>query len=55
MDLAELCLPFMFFMPFAAYGLILLAVLLIAYYFYSRSRKSENDLSRKMASDRKNI
>jgi len=45
----------MFFLPFMGYGLIILIVLLIAYYFYARSRKTENELSRKMASDKKNL
>ncbi|MCX6774123.1 MAG: hypothetical protein NTY68_03965 [Candidatus Micrarchaeota archaeon] len=51
----DICLPFMFFLPFIGYGLIMLIVLLIVYYFYARSRKSEDELSRKMASDKKNI
>jgi vacuolar-type H+-ATPase subunit I/STV1 len=55
MDLTGLCFPFMFFLPFLGYGLVLLAILLAAYYFYSRSRKSEGELSRKMASDRRNV
>ena len=51
----DICFPFLFLLPFLGYGLILLIVLFIIYYLYSRSRKGEDELSRKMASDKKNV